>query len=97
MGFRVRGVRLWLGYADAGEDPDVGPLREITSLCGLTFGGEDATEDGTGSSAGVREERQHRQGVVLATCDGQRVRGYRDAVGVISGAEDFNDQREAGR
>lgn len=96
MGFRVRGVRLWLGYADAADDFDVGPLREITSLCGLTFGEEDAAEEGPVRRDRLSQDRQRVQGVFLATVDGQLVDVGDQPVGRISGAEDFHDQREAG-
>lgn len=96
MGFRVRGVRLWLGLTDAADDFDVGPLREITSLCGLTFGGQDAAEEGAVRRDRVSQNRQRVQGVILATVDGQLVDVPDQPVSRISGAEDFH-QREAGR
>ena len=97
MGFRVRGARLWLGLTDAADDFDVGPLREITSLCGLTFGEQDTAEDGPVRRDRVSQDRQRVQGVFLATVDGQLVDVGDQPVSRISGAEDFNDQREAGR
>lgn len=93
---KVRGVRLFLGYADAGEDADVGTLREIVSLCGLTFGPDDAPQKGTVGRDGFSQNRHRAQGIRLATVDGAMVDIRDQPVGRVCGAEHFNDQREAG-
>lgn len=95
--FRVRGVRLWLGYADAGEDPDVGPLREIEVLCGLALGGDDAPENGAVRLDRVSEVSQRRQGIRLAALGGHLLDVADQPIGSVGGAERFDDQREAGR
>ena len=94
--FRIGGVRLFHGLTDGTDDPDVGPLREITSLCGLTLGAQDRTDQGAVRRDRIRQKPQHVQGVFLATVDGQLVDVGDQPIGRISGAEDFDDQREAG-
>lgn len=98
MTFVIRGVDMFLGLApeDAGDGGSC-PLRRITHLCGLTLGAQDATDQRPMRRGGFRQERQHVQGVFLATIDGQLLDVPDQPVGRISGAKDFDDQREAGR
>ena len=98
LSFVVRGVEMFLGLEpeDAGDGGSC-PLRRITHLCGLTLGGDHATDQGPVRHGGFRQERQHVQGVFLAAVDGHLLDVLDQPIGRISGAEDFNDQREAGR
>lgn len=97
MGFRVRGVRMWLGDTDARKDADCWPLREIVSLCGLTVGGEDATDDWTMGGDAFSQERQKVQGIRLAAVDGELVDVEHRPIGGVGNDQGFDDQREAGR
>lgn len=71
--FRVRGVRLWLGYADAGEDPDVGPLRQVKSLCGLALGPDDFADHRTHCGGRSDNDSERGTGIRLATFLGQAI------------------------
>lgn len=98
MTFVIRGVEMFLGLApeDAGDGGSC-PLRRVTHLCGLTLGSQDPTDQGAVRRDRVRQKPQHVQGVFLATVDGQLLDVPDQPIGRISGAEDFDDQREAGR
>lgn len=96
MGFRVRGVRMWLGDTDAREDADCWPLREIVSLCGLTLGCEDAPDDGAVRRASLSQHRQKVQGIRLATLGGQLLDLDHRPIGGVGNDQGFDDQREAG-
>lgn len=97
MGFRVRGVRMWLGDTDAREDADCWPLREIVSLCGLTLGCEDAPDDGAVCGHSLSKKRQQGQRVRLATVGGQLLDFDHRPIGGVGNDQGFDDQREAGR
>lgn len=97
MGFVVRGVQMWLGLADAGEDADVAPLREIVSLCGLTLGPDHTPQDRPVRLDRISQIRQGREGIRLATSDGQAVNVDDQPVGGIGGAKHLDHQRKAGR
>ena len=98
MTFVIRGVEMFLGLApeDAGDGGSC-PLRRVTHLCGLTLGAQDPTDQGPVGRDRIRQKPQHVQGVFLATVDGQLLDVPDQPIGRISGAEDFDDQREAGR
>lgn len=99
MGFRIGGVRLWLGHAHEGAADEAGdwyPLREIVSLCGLTLGPEHAPQDRPVRLDRIRQIRQGREGIRLATRDGQAVNVGDQPISRVSSAEDFDDQRETG-
>lgn len=98
MTFVIRGVEMFLGLEpeDAGDGGGC-PLRRITHLCGLTLGAQDSTDQGPVRCGGFRQERQHVQGVFFATSDGELLDVPDQPIGRIGGAEDFDDQREAGR
>lgn len=95
--FRIGGVRLWLGLADAAEDADVAPLREIESLCGLTFGPDHTPQDRPVRLDRVSKVRQQRQCIRLASVGGELVGLDHDPVGHVSGAKHLDHQRKAGR
>ncbi len=97
MGFRVRGVRMWLRDTDAREDADCWPLREIVSLCGLTLSGEDAPDDWAVRGHSLSEKRQQSQRIRLATVGGQLLDLDHRPVGGVGNDQGFDDQREAGR
>ena len=71
--FRVRGVRLWMGYADAGDDPDVGPLRQVKSLCGLALGPDDLTDHRADGGGGCDNDPERGPCIRLATFLGEPV------------------------
>lgn len=98
MTFVIRGVEMFLGLApeDAGDGGSC-PLRRITHLCGLALGGEAPANQGAMGLDRTRQKPQHVQGVFLATLDGELLDVPDQPVGGIGGAEDFDDQREAGR
>lgn len=97
MGFRVRGVRMWLGDADAREDADCWPLREIVSLCGLTLGGEDAPDDRAVRGHSLSKKRKQGQSVRLATVGGELLNLDHRPISGVCNDQGFDDQREAGR
>ncbi len=88
---------MWLGDTDAREDADCWPLREIVSLCGLTLGGEDASDDGAVSGHSFGKKRQHSQRIRLATIGGQLLDLDHRPIGGVGNDQRFDDQREAGR
>ncbi|MDX2334590.1 hypothetical protein [Brevundimonas vesicularis] len=90
-------MRMWLGDTDAREDADCWPLREIVSLCGLTLGGEGATDDGAVRSHSLSKKRQQGQRVRLATVGGQFLDLDHRPIGGVGNDQGFDDQREAGR
>lgn len=90
--FRVRRVRLFCGYADAGDDTSVGPLREIVSLCGLTLGADDALDDGPVRLDRRRQKRQQVQRIRLAAVEGQLVQVDNRPIDSIGGAQGFDQQ-----
>lgn len=95
--FKIGGVRLFHGLTDGTDDPDIGPLREITSLCGLALGGDDAPENGAVRLDRVSEVSQRRQGIRLAALGGHLLDVADQPIGSVGGAEDFDEQGEAGR
>lgn len=97
MGFRVRGVRMWLGDTDAREDADCWPLREIVSLCGLTLGGEDAPNNGAVRGNSLSEKRQQGQRIRLATVGGELLDLDHRPISGVGNDQRFDDKREAGR
>lgn len=88
---------MWLGDADAREDADCWPLREIVSLCGLTLGGEDAPDDGAVRGHSLSKKRQQSQRIRLATVGGQLLDLDHRPIGGVGNDQGFDDQREAGR
>ena len=88
---------MWLGDADAREDADCWPLREIVSLCGLTLGGEDAPDDGAVRRAALSQHRQQSERIRLATLGGQLLDLDHRPIGGVGNDQSFDDQRKAGR
>ena len=95
--FRVRGVRLWMSYADAGDDASVGPLREIVSLCGLTLGGDQAFDDGAEIGGDAHDGSKGRCRPRVVAIAGQLVGGMDQAEQLLDHAEDLDIERGARR
>lgn len=93
MAFVIRGVQMFLGWAPEDEADGVcGPLRRITHLCGLTFGGEDATEEGAVRRDRVSQKRQPVQRIRLATVEGQLVQVDDRPIDSVGGAQGFDEK-----
>jgi len=97
LGFRVRGVRMWLGDTDAREDADCWPLREVVSLCGLTLGGDQALQDWQERGRGGDGSRQAPRRLKLATFCGVVTEEYEQVQQVVNRAERFDQKRRRGR
>lgn len=93
--FRVRGVRIWIGDALEGPADEAWaghPLREITELCGLALGGEDASDDGPVRLNRRRQKRQPVQRIRLATVEGQPVQVDDRPIDSVGGAQGFGEK-----
>lgn len=95
--FRVRYVRLFHGLTDGTDDPDVGPLREITRFCGLAFGSDDGAQDWSHVSGGPENGLESRSRPRVVAVSGQLVDGFDDAEKLLHGAKRLDNQRGAGR
>lgn len=91
----VRGVRLFSGYAR--EEGGERPLREVTRLCGLTLGGDYAPQDRAVPVDRISQIRQGREGIRLATVDGELTDFADQSVNGVGGAKRLDHQRNAGR
>lgn len=97
MGFRVRGVRMWLGDTDAREDADCWPLREIVSLCGLDLGSDRLSDCATMRDRDRSQLLQHHSQLFLATIDGKLVQLPDDLANPVVCGQDMNQLGVAGR
>ena len=95
--FRIGGVRLFHGLTDGADDPDVGPLREITSLCGLALGSDDVPQGRTHRSGGGEDGLKRRSRPRVVAVLGQLVDGLDDAEKLLHGAKRIDNQGGAGR
>lgn len=88
---------MWLSDADAREDADCWPLREIVSLCGLTLGGEDTPDNRAVRGHSFGKKCQQGQRIRLATLGGQLLDLDHRPISGVGNDQGFDDQREAGR
>lgn len=91
----VRGVRMFSGYVR--EEGGERPLREITRLCGLTFGADHAPQDRAVPLDRISQIRQGRKGIRLATVGGERLDFPDHPVDGVGGAKHLDRQGKAGR
>lgn len=72
----IRGVELFLGLGAEGDGSAWSPLRQITSICGLTLeGGIEEDQRGAPVSSETREPARDPHGLRVIASNGQRVHG----------------------
>lgn len=94
--YRVGGVRLFHGLTDGADDPDVGPLREIKSLCGLALGGDDLMDHGADGGCGADNDGERGAGIRLATFLGQAVNVSDQAQEHVAGRQGLKAKHPGG-
>lgn len=68
------------------------PLREITELCGLALGCDDASEDGAVRLQRCGQKRQRVQHLRLAAIGGHLLERDDRSIGGVGDAEGFQNQ-----
>ena len=78
---------MFSGYADGADDPEPA-LREVTDICGLTLGSEDACEFRDAFPSEGESRRQSAARLVVTTSRGVRLEVVEegiDGVGALEG------------
>ena len=91
----LRGVRMFSGLRT--EEGGERPLREVTRICGLALGGDHTPQDRAMPLNRIGQIGQGREGVRLATVDGELADFADQSVNGIRRTERFDHQRNAGR